>query len=273
MDDNLSQAAPRASPPPNGRAEIRVAVIGGIAGNGFWKAVSGRFVEETGTLVTLVATGPKQVITPYMQRGEVDLLSMHASDAIINLVADGYAADPQPWLRNDLILAGPPSDPAGIRGLTDAIEALRQIVDRHATFVVHASLGAQEVLRHVLSEGNLQLEPSRTITLLDDKHHRVLQVAAEKGAYALIGRLPYLNGKIPSSSMQIMVRGDARLRRPYLAVTANPRRFPHANVSAARELVDYLRSSRTQAWIGDYGRGLLDDHPLFFRIAEEASGK
>ena len=36
---------------------------------------------------------------------------MHASDTIVNLVADGYAVDPQPWLKNDLVIVGPRDDP------------------------------------------------------------------------------------------------------------------------------------------------------------------
>ena len=39
--------------------------------------------------VELVATGPKHDIAGPLRRGEADLLTMHVSDTIINLVADG----------------------------------------------------------------------------------------------------------------------------------------------------------------------------------------
>jgi tungstate transport system substrate-binding protein len=249
--------------------EIRVAIIGGIVANGFWKAVTSRFVEETGYTITVVSKGPKDIIAPIMRQGQVDLLSMHASDTIINLVADGYACDPQPWLRNDLVIVGPLSDPAGIRGQSDALAALRRVIESRVRFLIHASLGAQEVLRDTLSAGNLQLDPAQVITLLEDKHHQVLNIAAREEAYTLVGRLPFLDGKIVRGDMEIMVRGDSRLRRPYLVVTANPRKFVQANVSGAQLLAAYLRSQQTQNWIAAHGKGRYDDLPLFFAIAPE----
>ena len=42
---------------------------------------------------------------------------------MVNLVADGLAVDPQPWVKNDLVIVGPADDPAHIRGEKDAIVA------------------------------------------------------------------------------------------------------------------------------------------------------
>lgn len=83
---------------------VRCAVIGGMTDTGFWEAITDRFTEEAGVKTVVVATGPKHAIAPVFQRGEADLITMHASDTIINLVADGFGVDPEPWLRNDLLL-------------------------------------------------------------------------------------------------------------------------------------------------------------------------
>jgi ABC-type tungstate transport system permease subunit len=48
---------------------------------------------------------------------------------------------------------------------------------------------------------------------------------------------------------------------------ADPARFPQARFEAARQLAEFLRREETQQWIAGYGRGLLDDQPLFFRVA------
>ncbi len=191
---------------------------------------------------------------------------MHASDTIINLVADGYALDPQPWMRNDLILVGPPEDPAGIKGMTDAPEALKKIALAKAPFVVHASLGAQEVLHELCRIAGVDLDPMTTTILLEDRQRQVLKFAAEKKAYTLIGRIPFRTGKLPSNGMVLMVQGDDRMRRPYVVAVASPDRIAGARYNAARKLAAFLRSPATQDWIAGFGRGKIDDLPLFFPV-------
>jgi tungstate transport system substrate-binding protein len=245
---------------------IRVAVIGGMTETGFWKALAERFEKATGHKIEVVASGPKRAIAVPFQAGKADLITMHASDTIINLVADGYAVNPQPWLKNDLLLVGPKADPAGIHGMTDAAEALKKIIYSGSPFVVHSSLGAEEVLRDVLETTGLALRPEKTTFVFSDQSRNVLKTAEEKNAYTLVGRIPFLNGKMPNPGLVLMVQGDPKLRRPYLVAVANRSRFPQARVEAATQLAEFLRREETQQWIAQYGRGQLDDQPLFFRV-------
>ena len=78
----------------NGDADMRVirAVIGGMTDTGFWDEIAARFKKATGIRSEVVVTGPKHVIAPVYRRGEADLVTMHASDTIINIVADGWAS-------------------------------------------------------------------------------------------------------------------------------------------------------------------------------------
>lgn len=247
---------------------IRCAVIGGMTETGLWNAVSERFTKETGIKVALVLSGPKHVITGPFRKGDVDLITMHASDAIINLVADGHGVDPQPWARNDFLLVGPPADPAKIRGMSDAVAALGRIIETKSRILVHQSQGTNEVLHDLLAEGELGLDPESTISLPIDRHRQLLQRAAREKAYTLVGRIPFLNGKIVNEGLEIMVQGDARLRRPYVVVTrAAPPEDRRAQ--AARQLARFLRSPDTQKFIAEFGRGVFDKHPLFFPVAVE----
>lgn len=245
---------------------VRCAVIGGMHDTGLWQAVGERFEKATGHKVELVARGPKHQIVGSFIAGEADLITMHASDTIVNLVADGYGVDPQPWARNDLLLVGPPADPAGIRGEKDAIVALRKIVASQSKLLMHASLGANEVLNDVLAAGEIEVDPAHLISLPSDKHREMLKKAQEANAYTLVGRIPYLNAKIDKHDMQIMVQGDPRLRRPYLVVVANVVDAKDARHGAAKQLATFLRSPETQAWLKEFGRGKLDDQPLFFPV-------
>src|SRR5271165_787921 len=123
---------------PGARQQIRVAVIGGMVETGFWQALAERFEQATGNRykIEVVAMGPKPIITAAFRKGKADLITMHACDNIVNLVADGYAVDPQPWLKNDLIIVGPHDDPAHIRGCRNAAEAFAKIASAKAPLVV-----------------------------------------------------------------------------------------------------------------------------------------
>jgi tungstate transport system substrate-binding protein len=244
---------------------IRCAVIGGMTDTGLWPAIAKRFEDRTGHTIEVVATGNKRAIAPVFEEGNIDLLTMHASDTIINLVADGFGEDPQPWARNDLLIVGPPDDPAGIRGETDAVKALNKIVSSKSKLLTHASLGTNEVLANLLSVGEIELDPAHVISLPSDKHRQMLERASKEHAYTLVGRIPFLNAKIARHDMQIMVQGDSRLRRPYLVIVAT-RKEPDARQAAARQLAAFLRSAETQEWLKEFGKGTYDDQPLFFPV-------
>lgn len=239
---------------------IKVAVIGGMMETGFWPELIARFERATGHEVQLASTGPKPLVVDAFKKGGIDLITVHASDAMINLVADGLARDPQPWLRNDLIIVGPAADPAHIKGEADAQKAIAAIISAKAPLLVHATMGADGVLHDLVEDGKLHLDPTATIRFTGENQHEVLAEAARLGAYTMIGRIPFITKKLHADGIELMVRGDPRLRRPYLveiAVNANP---------AAQVLADYLRSPETQAWIASYGVGKYDDGPLFFPV-------
>lgn len=249
---------------------IRCAVIGGMMETGFWPELTERFTRLTGHRVETVAVGPKQVVVEAFRKGGIDLITVHASDAMINLVADGLAVDPQPWARNDFVLVGPAADPAKVRGLPDAVAAMRAIIEAKSPFLIQASLGADSVLHELLEVEKLSLPEASMVPFGGADQRAMLARAVERGAYTLVGRIPFTNGKIAHHGLEIMVQGDPRLRRPYLVETA---RGPagDARLQAARELAAFLRAPATQEWISVFGAGRFDTRPLFFPVTVAAA--
>jgi tungstate transport system substrate-binding protein len=165
-----------------------------------------------------------------------------------------------------MIIVGPEDDPAGIKGMRDAAGALKKIAATKAPFVIHSSLGAQEVIADIMADHDISFDPAQVTVLFDDKQRRVLKIAAEKKAYTFVGRIPFRTGKIPNDGLAVMVRGDKELMRPFVVAVANPKHVPGARVEEARKLAAYLRSPQTQEWIAQYGRGKIDDQPLFYPV-------
>jgi tungstate transport system substrate-binding protein len=195
----------------------------------------------------------------------VDLLTTHASDAIINLVADGLATDPEPWVHNDLLIVGPAADPAGVRGERDAVVAIRKIVESsEGKLLVHASMGADEVLHDLFETAKLALPDDRAVFYAGQRPQEMMSRAAATGAYALAGRIPFRSGKIPTHGHEIMVQGDPRLRRPYVVVVRAGSYDDDPRLRAAHALSSFLREAETQRWIGEWGKGKLDAEPVFY---------
>jgi tungstate transport system substrate-binding protein len=232
---------------------------------GLWQELATRYERDSGNKLDLVATGTKPQVAAAFRKGGIDLVTFHASDTMINLVADGLAQHPEPWARNDLIIVGPADDPAHVRGEHDAITALGKIIAAKANVVVHASMGADSVLHDLLEDGGLALPAAQTILFAGEDQHEILGQTAAARAYTLVGRIPFINGKLKHDGVELMVRGDVKLRRPYLVAIANgPADDPR--VAAARDLEDFMRSRATQTWLATFGQGRYDDTSLFFAV-------
>lgn len=242
---------------------IRVAVIGGMLETGFWQAIVERYEAQSPNTVELAASGPKPVVIGAFRDGNIDLITLHSSDAIVNLTVENRATDLAAWAQNDLVIVGPASDPAGIRGGRDAIAALKKLVAAKAKILVHASLGADGVLHDLEHEAGVTLPDA--VVFSGENQHDILAKAAELGAYTLVGRIPVLLGKLKQDGIEVMVKGDPRLRRPYLVAVAVRPEEP-ARIAAAKDLAAFLRKPETQQWIATYAKGKYDDQPLFFPV-------
>jgi tungstate transport system substrate-binding protein len=251
------------------RQTVRCAAVGGLNEIDFWPQLADRFQRKTGHRLEFVAVGPKHAIVEAFKSGEADVILMHSSDTMINLVADGLGENPQPWAKNDFLIVGPASDPAKIKGEPDAITALSKIVASKSKFLQHASSGANELVSDLLAAGELEFDPQTTIHLPGDRQRQMLKRATDEEAYTLVGRIPFLSGKLETGGLQIMVQGDQRLRRPFLVVTATKRdgdAKQEARREAARRFAGFLREPATQMFITEFGIGRYDARPLLFPV-------
>jgi len=264
----LASSSCTPSPAPS-KPVIRVAVIGGMVMTGMWQGMAKQFETNTGYKVQLVAAGPKPVLVEAFHKGEADLLTMHSSDEATDLVADGYAVGMRPWARNELVIVGPPDDPAHVKGMTDGAAALQKIAAARAPFVDFHDPGSRQVAAKLWHKAGF--EPQGDWVLKDESKIRqdVVTFAEKHHAYVIVGRIPVLKGKMESGSMQILVEGDPAMRRPFVVMVANAKRFPHANVAGARVLADYLTSAEGQQFLKDFAAKQPDGVPLFYPIDAE----
>lgn len=242
---------------------VRCAVIGGMTMTGLWPEIAKRFEAEFPYKVEVVATGPRPVLSEAFRAGKADLLTMHSGDVTTDLVADGYGVRSRPWTRNDLVIVGPPADPAGIKGMTDGAAALRRIAEAEVPFVDFEGVGSREMCHNLWKKAGIR--PKGKWLLKDESRSGldILRFAQQNGAYVIVGRMPVLFQKMDVGAMQILVEGDPAMRRPYVVMEANQARFPEANIAGARALADFLLSEKVQKLLAEFGAAQHGGIPLF----------
>jgi tungstate transport system substrate-binding protein len=245
---------PDAKPDPG---TIRTAVIGGMMLTGLWPEIARMFEEETDYEVVVVETGQRPFLDKAMRAGKVDVLTMHSGDITTNLVADAYGTNMRPWARNDLVIVGPKSDPAGIRGLQDGVEAFKRIYAAKANFVDNRGIGPREVAHSLW--GKAKINPRGDWLIQDESkgHLEILKFAEQHNAYVIVGRNPILAGKLPIGNMEILVDQDPQMRRPYIVMEANPAKCPRANCEGARAFSGFLLGEKVQTFLLTFGKDEL----------------
>jgi tungstate transport system substrate-binding protein len=250
-------------------AVVRAAVIGGMTSTGMWQAVSARFEKTTGIKVQLVVTGEREMCADALRKGQVDLLTMHSGDITTNLVADGYGINMRPWTRNDLVIVGPLSDPAGIHGMKDGAAALRKIAGTRSHYLDFQGIGSREMAHNLWKAAGIP-NPQGDWVLKDESPDKwsALKYARQNNAYLITGRIPVKDGKLAADGMEIMVEGDPAMRRPFIVMEANPGKFPQTNSAGARALSDFLLAPETQQFLETFGTADYGGISPFHRVAE-----
>jgi tungstate transport system substrate-binding protein len=234
---------------------------------GLWDEIARIFEAESGYQVELVVSGERRVIAQAFREGRADLLTMHSSDFTTELVADGFGVNMRPWARNEHVIMGPPSDPAGIRGMRDGAAALRKIAESKSPFVDSRGAGSRGICHELWKKADVV--PQGDWVLKDESagHLHVVAFAERNQAYVVTGRIPILFNKTPRGNMVVMVEGDPAMRRPYVVMEANPERFPEANAQGGRALADFLLSEKAQRFLAGFGATEAGDLPLFYPVA------
>jgi tungstate transport system substrate-binding protein len=236
-------AAPAGDAPPL----LKVAAVGGLTLCGTWPRLAARLEAALGIRIETVASGPKEIVVPSFAGGEAALLLIQGSDASFALLADGTAAPLRAWGMNEHVIMGPDSDPAGVRGAGNAVEAMRRIARAQGPFIAFRDPGSHGIVEALWREAGVRAGP----WVLPDTSARpqsALLLADEKRAYAVVGHIPVRYGKMPRGGLQVLMSGDPAMRRVYVAVEPGPRHPAGAAERAlARRVTDYLVSPAGQA--------------------------
>jgi len=222
------------------------------------------FEKKTGTTVKTISVGTGQALA-LAARGEADVCLVHAQDSEKKYVADGLLLNRRLVMHNDFIIAGPGEDPARIKGLSSAVDALKRIAEAKASFVSRGdNSGTHQLEKKLWKEA--RLEPAGAWYLQAGQGMgATLGIAFEKRAYVLTDRGTFLAFQ---KRLQLvnLVEKDRILLNIYAVLEANATKFPRVNATGGKAFADFMLSKEAQEIIRTFG---LDKYgePLFFPAA------
>ncbi len=258
-------ATPTAAPTPAKPAnpELILATTTSTADSGLLDVLLPIFEQKTGYKVKPIAVGSGQAMT-MGERGEADVLLVHAPDSEVKFVADGHGINRKLIMHNDYIIVGPPADPAGIKAMTSAVEAMKKIAAAKSIFVSRGdNSGTNQLELKVWKAAGITPKGQTWYQESGQGMGATLNITVEKGAYTITDRATYLANK-SKLGLDILVEGDPILLNIYHVIQVNPQKSPKINAEGAKAFSDFMISAETQQQIiAKFG---VDKYgaPLFF---------
>ena len=274
---------------------IKMSTTTSTQNSGLLDVLLPEFAKDTGIRIKVFAKGTGAAIRDGMD-GNVDIIFVHAKAREEKFVADGFGAYRNAVMHNDFVILGPAKDPARIKGMTNAAQALNKIASAKVTFVSRGDDSGTHTKEQALwkQSGIPLMNKTMEIVKKGKKSQisfqypgglgqwymsigqgmgKTLTFADEKQGYTLADRGTYLNykfGRKEGLDLEILCEGDLNLFNPYGIIPINPKKYPYVKFKSADTFAKWLVSEKAQALIAAYK---IQGKQAFFPDAIPNAGK
>lgn len=239
------------------------------ANSGLYDHILPMFEKKTGIKVRVVAVGTGQAIKN-ARNGDGDVLLVHAKPAELKFVADGYGVARHDVMYNDFIIVGPPSDPAKVAGMKNAVDAFKKIAAVKAIFASRGdNSGTHKKEMRLWKKAGLSVAGASGTWYRETGSGMgaTLNAGVGMGAYVMTDRATWISFK-NRRDFKIHVEGDEDLFNQYGIILVDPAKHPRVKSKAGRAFIDWILSDDGQQAIRSYRLG---GQQLFFPNAEQAA--
>jgi tungstate transport system substrate-binding protein len=222
------------------------------------------FEKKTGLTVKTISVGTGQALA-LAARGEADVTLAHAPAVEKKYVDEGKMSNRRLVMYNDFVIIGPADDPAKIKGLPKAVDALKRIAESEARFVSRGDKSGTHVLEQGLWK-QAGVEPKGAWYIESGQGMgQTLGIANDRRAYTLTDRGTYL-AFAKRVDLPILVEKDRPLLNIYSVMEVNPANGPRVNAAGGKAFAEFMLTPEIQAVIRGFG---VDKYgqPLFVPVA------
>ena len=228
------------------------------------------FEKDSGIRVRHVGAGTGATLK-MAENGNFDLVMVHAKSLEEKFVQEGFGTERIDLMYNDFVIVGPPGDPAGIKGMQKATEALKKISEKKSTFISRGDQSGTHVAEMKLW-GKAGIKPSGSWYVVYEKgaegNAPTLRYTDSKSAYTVIDRATVLTLK-DQIKLVVLVEKDEALLNYISLIPVNPKKFPKVNYEDTMTFVKWLtHPKKGQEIIRDFGKDKYGS-PLFFPNSKE----
>jgi tungstate transport system substrate-binding protein len=222
------------------------------------------FERQTGYSVKTIAVGTGQALA-LAGRGEADVVLAHAPALEKKYIADGKMLNRRLVMYNDFVVIGPAEDPAKIKGMTKAADAMKAIASTGSRFVSRGdNSGTHNLEKELWKLAGVEPQTGWYIES-GQGMGATLGIADDRKAYTLTDRGTYLAFQ-KRVRLPILLEGDRPLLNLYSVMEINPANGPKVNAAGGKAFADFMVSADVQRVIKTFG---VDKYgqPLFVPVA------
>src|SRR5215470_9487351 len=219
------------------------------------------FKAKSGIDVRVLAEGTGRALDTG-QRGDADVVFVHAKAQAEKFVADGFGVKRYPVMYNDFVLIGPNSDPAGIKGMGDVVAAFQAIKAKATPFTSRGDRSGTHIRELDLWKAagvDIAKDKGRWCKEIGHGMAATLHAASASNAYVLADRGTWISFK-NRGELIVVVQGDKRLFNQYDVILVNPAKHPHVKKDLGQAFIDWLISREGKNAIAGYK---IEGHQLF----------
>jgi tungstate transport system substrate-binding protein len=210
------------------------------------------FQQKTGYTIKPIYVGSGAAMT-MGERGDADVLLVHAPDSEVKFMQADHGVSRKLVMHNDFIIIGPASDPAGIKGLTSALDALKKIAAGTTVFISRGDKsGTDQLEKKLWTTAGITPKGQAWYQESGQGMGATLSIASEKAAYTITDRATYLATK-KNLSLDVLVQGDPVLLNIYHVIDVNSAKSPRINAMGAKAFVAFMVDPSTQEVISKFG--------------------
>jgi tungstate transport system substrate-binding protein len=222
------------------------------------------FERQTGYTVKTIAIGTGQALA-LAGRGEADVVLAHAPALEKKYIADGKMLNRRLVMYNDFVIIGPAEDPAKIKGMTKAADAMKAIAATGSRFVSRGdNSGTHNLEKELWKLAGVEPQSGWYIES-GQGMGATLGIADDRKAYTLTDRGTYLAFQ-KRVRLPILLEGDRPLLNLYSVMEVNPANGPKVNTAGGKAFADFMVSADVQKVVKTFG---VDKYgqPLFVPVA------
>ncbi|MDI6792778.1 MAG: substrate-binding domain-containing protein [bacterium] len=218
---------------------------------GLFEALNPPFEEKYGVKVDVIAVGTGKALK-LAQNGDVDLTFVHSEKEELKFVKEGYGVNRREVMANYFMIAGPGSDPAGVKEAKTAVEAFQKIAEAKVPFISRGDDSGTHIRERaiwrkagILLSGKWYLESGQGMGA-------TLIMADEKEAYTLVDRGTYLEYRDKIELQAVFEKESQALYNPYGIIAVNPAGHPHSKYILAMAYIAWVTSPEGQKIIANF---------------------